>query len=141
MKAHIDGVKALLAPYGKDVYFADAAKYDAQGNVVPLTFPYVLLWSGLGRLTSDEFDGEQDDLNDLLGVTTVAATSDAALVAGARVRSYLLGKQPSVDGRYVQPLHLHDSQTVEVDRDVTMPNTNRHPSFTVDLYRLISEPA
>lgn len=133
MKAHIDGIKALLAPYGHPVHFVDVPE-------VP-TYPYVLLWSGLGRLTSDEFDGEQDDLNDLLGVTTVAANPDATLIAGARVRSYLLGKQPVVEGRYVQPLHLHDSQTVAVDRDVTIPNANRHPSFVVDLYRLISEPA
>lgn len=141
MKAHIDAIKAMFAPYGKDVYFADAVKYDAQGNVVPLTYPYVLLWSGTGRLISDEVDGAQDDLNDILGVTTVAASADAVLVATARVRSYLLGKQPVVEGRYVQPLRLIDAQQVTPDRDVTVPGTNRHPSFAVDLYRLISEPA
>lgn len=133
MKSHIDAIKALLAPFGHPVHFAEAPETP--------TYPYILLWSSLGRLTADEFDGAQDDLNDLLGVTTVAATSDAALVAGARVRSYLLNKQPIVEGRHVQPLHLHDSQQVTPDTDVTMPNTNRHPSFAVDIYRLISEPA
>lgn len=133
MKAHIDGIKVLLEPYGHPVYFADVPETP--------TYPYVLLWSGLGRLTSDEFDGAQDDLNDLLGVTIVAATPEAVLVAGPRVRSYLLGERPIVEGRYVQPLYLHDSQQVTPDRDVTIPNTNRHPAFAVDLYRLISEPA
>lgn len=141
MKAHIDAIKAMLAPYGKDVYFADAVKYDNEGKVLPLTYPYVLLWSGTGRMTSDELDGVQDDLNDILGVTTVAASADATLVAALRVRSYLLGKQPVVEGRYVQPLRLFDSQQVTPDREVTIPGTNRHPAFAVDLYPLISEPA
>lgn len=132
MKAHIDAVKALLAPWGKPVYYGDVPK--------ATTYPYVLLWSSAGRLISDEVCGTPDDLNDLLGVTTVAAEADAALVAVTKVRGYLMGKQPSVAGRYVQPLRLADTRPVEVDEQVTHPDTDRHPAYLVDLYRLISEP-
>jgi hypothetical protein len=133
MDDHIAGIKALLQPYGRSVYFGEAPETPS--------YPYVLLWASPGLLRADEVDGVQDDLNDLLGVTTVAATSDAVLVAVKRVRGYLLGKRPSVDGRYVQPLRLEDSQRVKPDRDVTIGKTNTHPSFAVDMYRLISEPA
>lgn len=132
MRAHIAGIKALLSDYGHPVYFGDVPAAPS--------YPYVLLWSGLGRMRSDEFCGARDDLNDLIGVTTVAETPDAALVAGARVRSYLLGASPIVAGRFVQPLSLHDSQQVVVDRDVKLPATDRHPAYVVDLFRIISEP-
>lgn len=133
MKAHIDAIRALLEPYGKPVYFVDVPEAP--------TYPYVLLWTSAGRMVSDEVCGKLDDLNDILGVTIVGATPDAVLVAAPRVRSYLMDKQPQVEGRHVQPLRLFDSQNVDVDTDVTVPATNRHPAFAVDLYRLISEPA
>lgn len=136
MKAHIDAVKTLLAPWGMPVHYGDVPDDPSH----PTTYPYVLLWSSAGRMISDEVCGTPDDLNDLLGVTTVAATADAALVAVRKVRSYLMGKRPSVAGRYVQPLRLADSRPVEVDEQVSLPDTNRHPAYLVDLYRLISEP-
>lgn len=133
MKAHIDAIRVLLEPYGKPVHFVDVPEAP--------TYPYVLLWTSAGRMVSDEVCGKLDDLNDILGVTIVGATPDAVLVATPRVRSYLMDKQPQVANRHVQPLRLFDSQNVDVDTDVTVPATNRHPAFAVDLYRLISEPA
>lgn len=133
MKAHIDAIKALLVPSGYDVFYSDAPETP--------TYPYVLLWSTTGRMVSDSLCGTQDVLDDLLGVTSVGANPDAALIVSSRVRGYLLGAHPVVAGRYVHELRLHDSQRVQVDRDVTMPQTNRHPSFGVDLFALKSDPA
>lgn len=133
MRAEVAGVKTLLSPYNHPVYFGDVPGAP--------TYPYVLLWGSGGLMRADEVDGAQDDLNDILGVTTVAANPDACLIANDRVRSYLLGKTPTATGRHVQPLRLHDSRPIDLDRDVTLPATNTHPAFAVDLYRLISEPA
>lgn len=131
--SHFEAVRALLEPFGKPVHIIDAP-----GSP---TYPYVLLWGSPGLLQAAEADGVQDDIDDLVGVTHVAATPEAALVVVDRVRSYLMGARPVVEGRHVQPLRLFDSRNVEVDRDVTMPATNRHPAYAVDLYRLVSEPA
>jgi len=133
MLAHLNAVKALLEPTGYTVYLIDAA-------TTP-TYPYVVLWSSAGMLVADTLDGIQDDLDELLGVTVAAATPEAVLTAVPLVRAALLDAQPVVAGRYVQPLRFFDAVDVSVDRQVTMPNTNRHPAFAVDKYRLISEPA
>lgn len=133
MAEHIAAVKELLKPYDRPVYFGDASG--------ATDYPYVLLWASPGLLHAAEADGVQDDLNELLGVTTVAADADTVLIAAPRVRSYLLGKSPQVDGRHVQPLRLEHSERVQPDRDVTIGETNRHPAFAVDMLRLISEPA
>ncbi|MFC5676070.1 hypothetical protein [Aeromicrobium endophyticum] len=132
MAEHVAAVKELLKPYGRPVHFGEAP---GETN-----YPYVLLWASPGLLRAAELDGVQDDLDELLGVTTVAATSDAVLVAIGRVRGYLLGKSPQVEGRFVQALRLEGSQRVQPDLDVTIGQTNRHPSFGVDMLRLISEP-
>ncbi len=133
MRAHIAAIEALLEPWGMPVYYGDVDDDP--------TYPYVLLWSTGGRLVSDEVCGTQDDLNDLLGVTVVADTTEGALAAVAKVRAHLLGQRPLVSGRHVQPLRLTDSRPIEIDEQVTLPDTNTHPAYVVDLYRLISEPA
>jgi hypothetical protein len=132
MKEHIVAIRKLLEPYNRPVYFADATG--------ATDYPYVLLWASPGLLKAAEVDGVQDDLDELLGVTMVAATTDAVLSAVPKVRGCLLGKSPQVEGRFVQALRLEDSQAVQPDRDVTIGQTNRHPSFAVDMLRLISEP-
>ena len=133
MKAHIDAIKALLVSTGYDVYFAD----------VPETpdYPYVLLWCSPGLMVADSLRGVQDVLDEPLGVTTVGANTDATLIAAGVARAALLGAHPTVAGRYVHELRLTDSRPVRIDRDVTLPDTNRHPSYGVDIYALKSDPA
>lgn len=132
MRAHLLAIKALIQPLGYPVHIGDVA-----GSA---TYPYVLLWASGGDVRADELDGAQDDLNDLVGVTMVASSADAALMIPPAVRAALIGARPVVAGRHVQPLRLYDSQRVQSDPQITLPSNNRHPAFVVDLYRLISEP-
>ena len=133
MKAHIAGVTALLSHLPYQVYYGDVTGAP--------TYPYVLLWSTTGRMISDEVCGTQDDLNDLLGVTMVAVQPLAVLDVVRHVRAALIGKRPVVAGRHCQRLRLFDAQNIRPDESVKLPNTNTHPVFGVDQYRLISEPA
>lgn len=133
MKAHLQAVRAIVASLGYDVHIGDVPSSAA--------YPYVLLWGSGGRMTSPTLCGAQDDLNDLFGVTMTATNASAALDMPPMIRTALLGSQLVVPGRFVQPLSLYDSQNVQVDAQVTLPRSNRHPAYVVDLYRVISEPA
>lgn len=133
MKAHIDAITVMLAPSGYKVYYGDVGEKP--------TYPYVMLWSGTGRYTTDTLCDARDDLDDLLGVTMVAALPEAVLVMVPVVRGLLDSQRPQVAGRYVHELTIHDSQRITPDLSVTMPDTNRHPAYGVDLYSLKSEPA
>lgn len=131
MLAHITAVKALLAPLGYAVYYVDVPEAPA--------FPYVLLWGTGGIAGPEQPMSGPADLTDRLGVTCVAGTPEGVLIAAARVRGVLDGAEPAVAGRRVW-LSLWDSRAVQVDREVTIPNTNRHPAYGVDLYALTSVP-
>ena len=43
----------------------------------------------------------------------------------------------TVTGRTVTLEHV-EARAVQIDRDVTIPDTNRHPAYGVDLFRLVS---
>ncbi|WP_185972904.1 hypothetical protein [Aeromicrobium piscarium] len=92
-------------------------------------------------MISETLCGTQSDLDDLLGVTCVGVSPEAVWSVSSLVRAALIDKHPQVDGRYVAELRLYDSQNVQADGDVTLPNSNRHPYFGVDLYSLRSTPA
>lgn len=132
MRGHIDAVTALLAPTGYTVYYVDVPE-------VP-TLPYVLLWSSSGRMVSEAICDARTVLDEQLGVTTVAGTPEGVLTASAVVRARLDDAQPAITGRRAW-LALVDSQPVQVDRQTTIPSTNRHPAYGVDLYRYRSVPA
>lgn len=136
MKAHVAAIKALIpAPY--TFYFVDVP-------AAPV-YPYVLLWTSAGAPGLEvPLCGTNLDLDAIVGVTHVAASTDSILTVAAKVRAAL---QPagqilslSVPGRAAW-LKFYDAQTVQVDRDVTLPAPNRHPAYAVDMYRLTSTPA
>lgn len=133
MRAHLDAAKALLENIGYDVHIGDVP-----GSA---TYPYVLLWSSAGNLVSPTMCGEQSELNDLMYVTMTAATAPAALFMAPTIRQALMGARLAVPGRFVQPLRHAGSTRVQADQQVTLPKPNRHPSYVVDSYRVISEPA
>lgn len=129
--AHLEAVADLIAPLGYAVYLVDVPTSPA--------FPYVLLWSSAGRLIADAICDEQTDLDDLLGVTNVGGSPAAAMTVAGAVRTVLMDAEPDVDG-WSSLLRLFDTRTVEVDREVTIPELGRHPSYAVDIYRYRSTP-
>jgi len=130
MRAHLDAIKALLAPTGMPVHVVRHSG--------TLSHPYVLVWAPPGRLVSDSLQ-TTNDLRDVVGVTTVAATPEAVYSKVDAVRACLLDVAPTVAGWHCDELKLRDSQPVTEDRDVKLPNSNAFPCFAVDLYDLSSQ--
>lgn len=137
MLAHIDAIKAALAPLGWPVHFVTVPEAP--------TFPYVLLWSGSGDPAAEvPVCGPMDDLEAVVGVTAVAGTPEGALIVQKAVRAALspgdARKPLPVSGRSAS-LARSGGQRVQVDRDVKIPGTDTSPAFAVDLYDLHSTPA
>ena len=134
MKAHIDAISALV-PY--PTYFVDVPSSP--------TYPYVLLWSSAGA-PGREFvlAGVNEDIDEPIGVTAVAATPSGVLTMQKAIRAVLnpggalLGLV--VPGRAAS-IRLYDSRPIDVDREVSIPSSNRHPALGVDMYRITSTPA
>jgi hypothetical protein len=135
----IDAIKALLVPLGRDVYFVEAAKYDpATGEQMSLVYPYTLLWTSTGVPSVEgQLDGTRADVDDVLGVTQVAATPEGVLSAQKRVRSVLApGGRPLWIPSVRATLRLFDSRPVATDRTLPVLQTGRYPAYGVDLYRV-----
>jgi len=127
VKADADAIVALAATSGYPAFFVDVP-------TAP-TLPYVLVWSSGGNLALERpVSDSHTDTDDLIGVTTVAGTPAGVLIAQAAVRGVLDLKSPVVAGR-TTVLELVSSQPVQMDRDVTIPGTNRNPAYAVDMYR------
>lgn len=134
MIAELDAIKAAVTDAGLRVYFADAGLSPA--------YPYVLLWTGSGRPADEVSVARSGDFVDDLGVTCVAGTPEGVLTVQAAVRDALAPFAAGVatSGRLVW-LSLYDSRAVQVDRDVTITSSGKHPAYGVDMYRLTSVPA
>jgi len=128
----VESVMARLEAEGLAVYWL-AVKDKPQ-------WPYVLLWGSGGQPASVTVGGVQDHLDDRLGVTCVSQSTLGVLDVVRRTRAALSGFQPTSPAWHVQPLVLWESQTAQLDRDVTLPDINQHPVYAVDLYRLVGDP-
>lgn len=135
MNEAITAIRAALTAAGVTNYYVDAPS--------DRTYPYALVWSSAGRPDIEAAVVESSAFSDDVGVTVVAASPEGVLTVTGRVRAALAPFEAgsvTVAGR-VTYLSRYDSRPVQVDRDVTITNTNRHPAFGVDMYRLVSTPA
>lgn len=131
MRALIRSIQGELATAGYQTYFVDVPS-------APV-YPYVLLWTGAGA-PSREVLADDVWLRDRLGVTGVALTPFAAVAVMEKTRTVLEKFIPTSDKWNVDPLRLYDSQDVQKDDSVKLPDTNRAVYFGVDLYRLTGSP-
>lgn len=144
-RAHWTALKAALEPLGYEVYFTDATTKNLPDGTreVPAP-PYLVVWSDSGRIDSPDLADAHVGTDARFGLTWVATSPEAALVVGERARNHLTpagrGDLPGVPGERVWLLH-EDTRGVQVDRDVVARDSNRHPAYGVDMFRLISTPA
>lgn len=132
MRKHIDAVKSLLADGAVTAYWVDVP--DAP------TYPYALLWGpSWGDSAEVSLGGCEVGMDRMLMVTCVAVNPDVLLTFTERVKTVMDGSQPIVAGRSTDLRYVR-SETTDVDRQVTLPITNRHPAYSVEAYRYRSTP-
>lgn len=117
---------SLLSALGWKVYDTDVPEQPQ--------FPYIVVWGDDSRPhvetpLSDKILGVQDRV----GVTYAAGTPSGVRTVAAAAREVLQpGGFPLTVSGFT--LKLTDHQQVDVDRDVVMTGTNRHPAFSVDIF-------
>lgn len=133
----------------RDLFEAIRARLAAAPNLIPAHFtaapgrpayPYALIWGGSGLLGTDTLC-DRDDLDDAFSVTWVSLSSVGVLDLRAIGRAALDGWTPASTIWQMQPITLQKrmGQDVQVDLDVTFPDTNMHAYFAVDRFRLAGD--
>jgi len=133
--AHLQAVQALLVPQGRPVHLIDAT------GETP--YPYFLVWPSTGAPGADGALDQNADLSFLIGVTGVGETVDSAGIVSRNAKALLGPSKPIplvVPGRKAW-IRWEGLASANVDRDVTITGTNRHPAFEAHLYQVESIPA
>lgn len=137
MKGHYDAIRARLESLGWPVHLIMAPR----GS----TPPFVVLWGPSSPTggEDDRLEGARSDVDARIGVTCTAGTVDGVLIMQAQVRPALCPGDRTA--RLDVPGHSawltpFDSRGIQIDRDATLPGTESHPAFGVDLYQLRSTP-
>jgi len=100
---------------------------------------YVVLWTPPHSADEDEALIRGTASTASLRLTAVAGTLDGVQIMLDRIRGLLDKHTASVTGRHVL-LTWERSEAIDLDRTVTIPNTDRHPAFGVDTYTIHSQP-
>jgi hypothetical protein len=133
MKAHLDAVKARLSPTAAThlIWATGAHPY------------YVLTSTGADLSDEDNVATQRDTLDALVRVKAVTGTADGVLKMLDLARAELspgMDSSPLVVAGRSATIRFVRSEFVDVDEDVTLTATDRHPFVGVDTYRIVSQP-
>jgi hypothetical protein len=127
---HFHAVMALTVDLPFDVW--------AVGDVpAEPTFPYAVITPPGHHLVSSDLADATDDIDDYYLVTSTGLTVESALVVQDAMRVRLHRAEPAVAG-WSTTLRRNSTGRTAQDTDVTIPDTNSHPIFAVDSYRIES---
>lgn len=135
MRAHLDAIKAALAPLGYTTHLWAAPAVTGQ---------YLILSSRSWESgVEPALCGTDRSLDTEVRVTAVTGTPEGVETMLRLVRD-LLGPDDdwtplAVAGRHAQT-HFARGEFIGYDTSVKITNTDRHPGVGVDSYRLLSEP-
>jgi hypothetical protein len=106
--------------------------------------PFLVLGGAWERGDELPVCDETDELDTELRITATASTVEGASIVLDRVRGHLSPRGSwtpvPMTGRHVAVKREQSGYEPQIDRDLRLPNTNRHPGTGVDLYRLVSTP-
>lgn len=145
MIAHLrDGVKQFLMDnLTPQVTTHLLYAYGEADSVIPPVPYFVLAGPSWGAPEEAPVCAVDEALDAEFRLTAVAANPEAAGILLGRARAVLSPgtgwTRIPYEGRVVMVKFVR-SEVLGVDRDVTIPRTNRHPGYGVDTYRLVSEP-
>lgn len=146
MRSHLRALASALAPLGYPVHLLHAApaSSDADDQDVVPPVPFLVLRGAWGSPEQMPVCDVTDDLDTAVFITCTAGTAEGALVVADRVRAHLSPGRRwtalAVDGRAAQIRWVRNEVEPQIDRDLRLPGSNRHPGFAVDSYRLHSTP-
>lgn len=114
------------------------------GDSSGLLPPYAMLWSPPGSRVVDEAHGGPDgEYAGRLGVTLVAATAEIALEMAEAAIQELTPRRRAArldsDDR-VAWITYRDVRDVQIDRQVTLPDSDTHPAYVPALFAVTSNP-
>lgn len=139
MRGHLQALATALAPLGYPVHMFYAHPLD-DGSMQPV--PYLVLGGAWGY-GEEPVCGATDSLSAAVTVTCAASTAEGASVVAGRVGEHLSpgGAWTPVPmaGRKAE-VRATGFTDPEVDRDVRLPNSNRHPGVAHVLLRMASDP-
>lgn len=133
MNKILDSIKSRLLPLDYEVYLIDVKE-----GVAP-SYPYVLIWSSLGNVQSADLSGQQSFLDEPIAIDVVGLSPESCLRAGPLVRERLMGWTPVAEGWEIQELRFSHASPIQPDRKITLPNANRHPYYSSDVFDLVAE--
>jgi len=145
VRAHLRALAEHLGQLGYPVHLYRATgSVAADGVEVVPAVPYLVLRGAWDNPDEVPVSDEHDELGTEVRVTATATTAEGAGVVLERVRG-LLSPRGSwtvvpMAGRSVQVKRARAEVEPDVDMDLRLPNSNRHPGFGVDSYRLHSSP-
>lgn len=144
MRDHLNALAAHLEQLGYPVhlYRANPLKGADEDTVPPV--PYLVLRGAWGSGDEVPASDSTTTLDTEVRVTATATTAEGAGVVLERVRGLLSPRSDwtsvPMDGRVVQVKRARAEIDPDVDMDLRLPGSNRHPGFGVDSYRLHSTP-
>lgn len=129
--SHRAAIKALLAG-------CTIGGYPGGQVIDPPTMPYWVLFMDTGTDDQEKLCGASNKLTVRWQVTSVGETDDAADIVSGKTYALLADVRPVVAGWSPGLIRRVTSIPVRADKDVTLPGSNLHPMFGVDMYELVS---
>ena len=144
MRSHLNALAAHLAALGYPVHLYRAnPPAGADEDTVP-PVPYLVLRGAWDSGDEIPLSDATTTLDTEVRVTATATTAEGAGVVLDRVRGLMSPRSDwtrvPMEGRVVQVKRARAEIEPDVDMDLRLPGSNRHPGFGVDSYRLHSTP-
>lgn len=139
MLATLEAIKEALTPLGKPIHLLSA---EGTTDTETPSVPYVILAPATGTgLLPEEMPvcgPSADHLEFTLRVTAVSYPATAPMKVQQNVRDLLapglgISRIPAA-GRFITVAYLRTEVASQVDRDMFITKSNRHPSWAVDSY-------
>lgn len=142
MREHLKALAEVLEPLGYPVHLYYAHPLGDDPDEVP-PVPYLVLGAAWGYGEEIPVCATTASLDTTATVTCAASTAEGADVVAERVATLLspggAWQRVPLAGRTFEARATGFTQA-EVDRDLRLPNSNRHPGVAHVLLRLHSEP-
>lgn len=127
---HIEAILASMRTTGYPASFVDVPS--------GTSYPYAFMWGiSHGEMDQTDLEGNVLGIDQPFHITSVAFNTIAAVKVAQQIRGAFKNSPPALAGWDIV-IKFMGSEFVSVDRKITIEETNIHPAFAVESFRLIS---